>query len=46
MNNGELHLIALGSLCLVGFVVVAVETRLHRRKLRRNNGARRSQPTR
>jgi hypothetical protein len=36
----------IGVLCVVGFVVVAIETRLHRRKLRRNGGLHPSQPTR
>jgi hypothetical protein len=46
MNVGELNLIAIGALCVVGFIVVGVETRLHRRKLRRNKGATPSQSTR
>jgi hypothetical protein len=40
MSVGELNLIAIGVLCVVGFIVVGIETRLHRRKLRRNAGAR------
>jgi hypothetical protein len=45
MNVGELQLIVIGALCVVGFIVVGVETRLHRRKLRRGNGSPPSQPT-
>jgi hypothetical protein len=33
-------LVAIGLLCIVGFIVVGIETRLHRRKLRRNATAR------
>jgi len=38
MNSAELNLVVIGLLCLVGFVVVAVETRLHKRTLLKNRG--------
>ncbi len=31
MNSAELDVVVIGLLCLVGFLVVAVETREHRR---------------
>jgi hypothetical protein len=40
MNSGQMTLVMIGSLCAIGFVVVAVETRLHRRKLRRKAAVR------
>jgi hypothetical protein len=40
MNNAELNLVMIGALCVVGFIIVGIETRLHRRKLRRNATAR------
>jgi hypothetical protein len=39
MNNGELNLLIIGLICLAGFAVVAVETRAHRRRLRKGSGA-------
>ena len=39
MNSAELNIVAIGLLCLVGFVVVAIETRLHRRTVLKNRGA-------
>ena len=40
MNSGQMTLVMIGLLCAIGFVVVAVETRLHRRKLRRKAATR------
>jgi hypothetical protein len=39
MSVGELNLVVIGLLCVVGFIVVGVETRLRRRELRRSNRA-------
>jgi hypothetical protein len=39
MNSAELNVVAIGLLCVVGFVVVAIETRLHRRTVLKNRGA-------
>ncbi len=38
MNSAEINVVAIGLLCLVGFVVVAIETRLHKRTLLKNRG--------
>jgi hypothetical protein len=39
MNSAELNVVVIGLLCLLGFVVVAIETRLHRRTVLKNRGA-------
>ena len=42
MNNGELNLLIIGLICFGGFLVVAVETRVHRRRLRKSGALQRS----